>query len=185
MVVLPGRGYAAAGPVLRFPVLALEQLGPCETFVVAYPTILTGADNASALLAAAVADQRLSAIGSTTAAEVTIVAKSLGTEVLAAIAQQLPMDRALSALWLTPLFGLAGVRSGAAHSGLRSLLVAGSSDPYHDAAGFDAVADALDARTLILPNADHGLETSCDVLATIRNMHDLAQATLDFARDQR
>ncbi len=181
VVVLPGGGYGPLGPALRFPVLALEQLGPCEPLVVAYPAIPTGAPDASALLAAAVADQVLPAIRASTADHVTIVAKSLGTRALAGIASKLPIDRAIAAICLTPLFGAADVRDGAAGAGLPSLLVAGTSDPYHDQHGFDTVADTLDARTLLIPNADHGLETQGDVHATIRSMHVLAQATLDFA----
>lgn len=181
VVVLPGGGYGPLGPALRFPVLALEQLGPCEALVVAYPTIPTGAPDASALLATAVADQVLPAISASNADDVTIVAKSLGTRALAGIASKLPIDRAIAAIWLTPLFGATAVRDGAASSRLPSLLVAGSSDPYHDQHGFNTVADTLNARTLIIPNADHGLETQGDVHATIRSMHDLAQATLDFA----
>ena len=181
IVVLPGGGYGPQGPALRFPVLALEQLGPFETIVVAYPTVPTGAADASAMLTAAVVEQVLPAIQGAPTATVIFVAKSLGTRALAGICAQLPNDRTMSAIWLTPLFGVPEIRDRAATSGLRSLIVAGSVDPYHDPAGLDAVASALAASTLVVPNADHALEVRGDVLGTLHAMHSLTRAVLEFA----
>ena len=94
---------------------------------------------------------------------------------------QHPKDRTMSAIWLTPLFGVPEIRDRAATSGLRSLIVAGSVDPYHDPAGLDAVASALAASTLVVPNADHALEVRGDVLGTLHAMHSLTRAVLEFA----
>ena len=86
----------------------------------------------------------------------------------------------MSAIWLTPLFGAADVRELAAQSGLRSLIVAGDADPYHDADGFEHVARALGASTLIVERADHALEVPGDVGASIDALSALTAAVLDF-----
>ena len=82
------------------------------------------------------------------------LAKSLGTRALAGIADRLARNRLASAIWLTPLFGVPEVRELAAGSGMRSLIVAGDVDPYHDPDGFQQVASALCASTLIVEHAD-------------------------------
>lgn len=134
------------------------------------------------MLATVVSEQVLAAMRRSTDADVVIIAKSLGTRALAAIASSLPPDRHISAVWLTPLFGMDDVRSAAAQSGLRSLIVAGTADPYHDQSGFDAVRDALSADALLIPHADHSLEVPGDVFATLQAMQALTSAVLDFAR---
>jgi len=180
VVVLPGGGYGPQGAALRFPLLAVEQLGACESIVVAYPSIPAGAVDASSLLANAVAEQVLPAIRETSAEEVLFVAKSLGTRALAGICSLLPSGLSGTALWLTPLFGVPEVRDRAAASGLRSLIVAGSADPYHDRSGFDVVVSALRASTLLVPDADHALEVPGDVHASIRVLSVLTTAVLEF-----
>jgi hypothetical protein len=101
---------------------------------------------------------------------------------LAAVGPALPADRRISAIWLTPLFGVEDVRTAAMRTGLRSLIVAGTADEYHDQNGFDAVSTALRADTLLIPGADHSLEVLGDVFATVDAMRALSEAVLDFVR---
>ena len=112
--------------------------------------------------------------------EVVFVAKSLGTRALASFSQRLPSALPAQAIWLTPLFAEPEVRDRAAASGLRSLIVAGDVDPYHDDDGFDFVASALDASTLLVADADHSLEVPGDVQASIRAVTALTTAVIDF-----
>ena len=99
----------------------------------------------------------------------------IGQHLLRAPDRSVPVgDLADTAVWRPR-----GAWSGAG-SRLRSLIVGGSSDPYHDPAGFDAVATALDAATLIVPNADHALEVPGDVHATLNAMQSLIPAVLEF-----
>lgn len=180
VIVLPGGGYGPQGPALRFPVLALEQRGFCESMVVTYPSIPVGTTDTGTLLTDAIAEQVLPTLHGTSADEVVFVAKSLGTRALAGLCSRMPSDRSMAALWLTPLFEVPEVRDRAAASDIRSLIVAGSADPYHDQFGFDSVAAALDASTLLVPDADHALEIPGDVQATIRAMESLSRAVLEF-----
>ncbi len=108
------------------------------------------------------------------------VAKSLGSGILARIAPQLDVPSP-SAIWLTPLFRDAATRDGAIDSGWPALLVAGTAEFAHDDAGFDQVAVALDADTLLFEGADHGLEIPRNALATAEAMSRLVAAMLAFA----
>lgn len=183
IVVLPGGGYGPLGPALRFPILACRQISDGPTIEVTYPQ--TPEDDPTAtrieMVNTAVSQQVHAAMQDSPAANVVIVAKSLGTRALAATAPTLPRDRQIVAVWLTPLFGVDDVRTAAMRAGLHSLVVAGTADPYHDQAGFDAVSTALDADTLLIPGADHSLEVPGDIFATLEAMRSLSSAVLDFA----
>ena len=180
VVVLPGSGYGPQGAALRFPLLAIEQMGSAVSTVIAYPQIPSGTADPTSAFADAVAEQVLPMILETSADEVVFVAKSLGTRALAGFSHRLRPDLPATAIWLTPLFGEPEVRDRAAASGLRSLIVAGDADPYHDDAGFDLVASALDASTLLVADADHSLEVPGDAHASVRALAALTTAVIDF-----
>jgi hypothetical protein len=112
--------------------------------------------------------------------QVTFVAKSRGTLFLSTMA---PLRRAvgIQAVWVTPLLGLDYVRAGVVEKGWRSLVVAGSRDPYHDAGAHAEVCDAIGATSLILDGADHGLVVRGDVRATVEGFARLAEESLAFA----
>jgi hypothetical protein len=183
IVVLPGGGYGPLGPALRFPIIACRQISDGPTIEVTYPQTREDTPIATRIevMNAAVSQQVNAAMEQSPAANVVIVAKSLGTRALAAIATTLPRDRQIAAVWLTPLFGAEDVRTAAMRAGLQSLIVAGTADPYHDQVGFDSVSTALDADTLLIPGADHSLEIPGDVFATLEAMRSLSSAVLDFA----
>ncbi|MBV9804415.1 MAG: hypothetical protein JO130_14540 [Solirubrobacterales bacterium] len=84
------------------------------------------------------------------------------------------------AIWLTPLFGYAAVRSGAIACGWRSLLIAGEGDDYHDFEAHEAVREALCADSLILKDADHRLEIPGNPMATVESLRDLVDAVTRF-----
>ena len=180
VLVLPGGGYGPQGAALRFPLLAIEQLGPSDWKLISYPTIPAGTADAFSVLTDAVAEQVLSVIHDAQADEVAFLAKSLGTRALAGISQRIPRHLPARAIWLTPLFGAPEVRDLAAASGLRSLIIAGDADPYHYRDGLDLVATTLDASTLIVAEADHSLEVPGDVHASIRALTAITMAVIEF-----
>jgi pimeloyl-ACP methyl ester carboxylesterase len=181
VVVLPGGGYGPQGAALRFPVLALKQLGPADSRLISYPAVAPRTVDGTASLIDAVAEQVLPMMHECPADEVVFVAKSVGTRALAGISDRLPRNRSAGAIWLTPVFGVPEVRDCAAASGLRSLIVAGDADPYHDLDGFEHVARSLGASTLLIEKADHALEVPGDVRASIRGLTALVTAVLEFA----
>lgn len=185
-LLLPGGGYGAIGPVLRFPTLALEQRG-VDVTVLSYPKPLPETLDRDDCRAfdLAVRDRIQRAVDDEPCDELTFVAKSRGTMVLGSIGSELRLPLGVNVIWLTPVFHLDYVREGAARSGWRSLVVLGGADPYYtaDTAAHDEVVSALGAKLLVIESADHALEVPNDVIATLRAMERLAIAVLDFCRE--
>lgn len=177
-VVLPGGGYGPLGAALRFPVLALEAAG-ARTVTVDYPLSAVRDDHWLSQLRASVDEQVRAGVAE--AERVTFVAKSLGTAALAGLAPDAVGGAYVDAVWLTPLFGEAEVRAGAVRHGWRSLLVAGAADGYHRPDLHDAVADALQAESLVLAGSNHALEVPGHPLATVEVMRQLTEAVVRFA----
>ncbi len=180
-ILLPGRGYGPLGPALRLPRLAVEQAG-AEVLEIQYPFVPAGDDPGEwADLYRSVAEQVDTALSLTRPAQVTFIAKSLGTVVLASLPGERLLLPLVRAIWLTPIFGLESVRLGAIAKGWPSLLVAGEADQLHAPEHHDAVADALLAESLVLPRADHSLEVPGDVMATLDGLRALSEKVLAFA----
>ena len=181
-LVLPGGGYGPAGSALRFPALALAQCG-AEVCEVRYRTapprefdLEAGRD-----FYFAARDQLQAIVDEHQYTKVTFIAKSLGTMVLGAIGRELTLPAVVAAVWITPIFSLDYVRNGALARGWRSLIVSGAADRYYDPRATDQVVSSLGADSVVLDGADHSLEVSGDVLATIEGMQRLASAVVDFA----
>lgn len=179
-IVLPGRRYTALGPAIRIPILALEQRG-FAIREIAYPEVPQTKGGFPWESFGAVAARHIAeATEGDDWEDTVVVAKSLGTGVLAHIGGQLDLP-APRAIWLTPLFRSAAIRERAIGLGWRSLIVAGSADDAHDPDAFTQVATSLGADTLLIDGADHGLEVPGDVVTTVDVMRRLAVATLAFA----
>jgi hypothetical protein len=180
-IVLPGGGYTSLGPAIRFPVLALKQLGATVRDVT-YPEITAPTLDAVAweTVGSTVAGQIQRFVSDGDWGRVIVVAKSFGTSVLARIGPRLVLPDP-RAIWITPLFRSSATRAGAIALHWPSLLVAGTADDLHDADGFDEVRASLEAQSLVIAGADHGMEIPSDAAATAAAMGRLVQATLDFA----
>ena len=180
--VLSGRGYGPHGPVLHYPRLVLQHVGADVRTVVNPQLDQQGSDDEQwQQFFGNVAEQVTGFIRETEPRRVTFIAKSLGTIALANIEVDLsPSVDRVEAIWVTPLFGRDDVCSGAIAKGWRSLLVAGEADPYHDRDGHAAVVDAIAARSLVLPGADHSLEVDGDVHATLQAHRLLVDHVIDF-----
>ncbi len=177
-IVLPGRGYSAQGPALRLPILAAEQAG-YETTVIEYPVEALEAKDWDAVAESARRQVR-QALSSPLRGRVVVLAKSLGTRVLAETADELADFEQVSVVWVTPLFGDTGIRTAAVNANWRSLIVCGEVDPFHDVDGTAEVSAGVDAEVLVLPGADHALEVEGNVAATVAGLSTLADAALDF-----
>ena len=177
-VVLPGRGYGPLGATIRFPCLLLESLG-ARIAVIDYP-VAVSEPVALEEVARASRVQLESILNAVSPQRVTFISKSLGGAVLSSLNSDACRAARVEAIWLTPLFNDALVRSGAIKLGWRSLLVAGTADPYHDPDGFNVVRSALSGESLIVPGANHSLEVPKDPKATLSALHDLIAAVRSF-----
>jgi hypothetical protein len=183
IIVLPGRGYTAQGPAISIPVLALRESGGSEEVSnVSY--LPWQADNTTPyvdLQEMHVLRQIDAALKADTSGPVVFVAKSIGTEILTRVVRQVDLvNRAVSVIWITPLFGRPGRADAAIGLGFASLLVAGSADAEHALPEHRRVRDALHADELIVEGANHSLEVPNDVMATTAGFVQLGAATLAF-----
>lgn len=177
-VVLPGRGYTALGPAIRFPVLAAEEAGYAPV-VVEYPPEALAAQDLAAV-EGSVRRQIIELVAGRGAGRVTVIAKSLGTRMLTRVADLFDGVDPLSVIWLTPLFGDPDVARVAVELGSRSLIVVGEDDPLHDPSATTGVARALGAPVVALTGADHALEVPGDARATLTGLQTVTIETLHF-----
>lgn len=181
-ILLPGRGYGALGPALRLPRLAVEQSG-AEVVEIEYGPVPAADDPESwERLYVSAAERISTAVAERNPSQVTFIAKSLGTIVLASLPAEVPLPSSVRAVWLTPIFGRESVRLGAIGKGWPSLLVAGQADELHEQQHHETVANTLGARSLVLPGADHMLEVPGNVLATLDGFRAITESVLDFVR---
>jgi hypothetical protein len=181
-VVLPGGNNDPWTPPVLLPALALEQAGAAvERISYGDPKPRGLGLDDSAEFNAAVLEQVAEMIDRHDPDRVTFVAKSRGTLFLAAMDGG-ALACQVAAIWVTtPLVDLDYVRRGIVDKSWRSLLVAGSADPYHDPSIHSEIRAALGAEELIIDNANHGLVVERDALATADGYRQLAEASLVFA----
>lgn len=181
-ILLPGRGYGALGPVLRLPRLAVEQSG-AEVVEIEYGPVPAADDPESwERLYVSTAERISTAVSERNPSQLTFIAKSLGTIVLASLPAEVPLPSSVRAVWLTPIFGRESVRLGAIGRSWPSLLVAGQADELHEQQHHETVANTLGARSLVLPGADHMLEVPGNVLATLDGFRAITETVLEFVR---
>lgn len=155
----------------------MQQRG-ADVRVVDYPSLLVSAeapdeqqwDQAMQLLVDAIAE---AVRGST---RVTLLAKSLGTRVIARLPESL-LPRSTDAVWLTPIFADAAIATSAATKAWRSLYVYGSADPACDDDALRGVVAATGGSVLRIDGADHGLEVAGDAEASA---HALVRLTAEM-----
>ena len=185
VLVLPGSGYGADGPVLMLPAIALEQLG-ARAEIVAYPNWRPeGPDGAISDVAfrdAVVAAVRELIDEGAPPSRVTFVAKSLGTLLVALDGEAMAAGvGTVEAIWLTPTFGVEAIRDAVIARGWRSLVVSGDADRWFDREAMETVVAAVGGETLTIEGADHSLIIDGDVLATVEGLRRLAETVLRFA----
>lgn len=158
----------------------LRQLG-AEVQVIRYPQFLVSADapteqqweQASDLLSAAVLEHAAGA------SRVTLLAKSLGTRVIARLPHDL-LCADVAAVWLTPVFADTATAEAAAAKPWRSLYVYGTADPACDSTTLTQIVARTGGRVLAIDGGDHGLEVDADVEATVEALARVTREVLRF-----
>jgi hypothetical protein len=180
-LIFPGRRYGAEMPLLHYPAQGLLQLG-AGVHVVDYPQFLVEAETptdeqwreASGVIGAAVADRVEGA------SRVTLLAKSLGTRVIARLSPEgLPGD--VAAAWFTPVFVESATAVAAAAKPWRSLYVHGSADPSCDEVVLAEVVVATGGAVLRIDGGDHALEVAGDVEASLDALVRVTRAVVTLA----
>ncbi len=149
VVVLPGRGYTPAMPLLDFARRVALQHGWSVREIWWDPPEGWDPDWTAAQLAAAVGDHE---------GPVRVIGKSLGTTAAAYAGQE-----GYDAVWLTPLLRLPQVAAAIRTHPGRQLLVGGTADVD---AWDPVVAARLPADVLEVPGADHSMAVPDDAVRT-------------------
>ena len=171
-LVLPGRAYPPAAPLLELARQALLQHRLAVRQVWWDTTTWTADDVAD--LDGWVRRHAEEALASEGADRVVLVAKSLGTR-----AASYAAERGLDAVWLTPLLVEPVVAEGIAANAGRQLIVGGLADPLWDRAVARELADA-GCEVLELPDADHALCLDGDVVGSAGLWVEVARAVDAF-----
>lgn len=145
-LLLPGRGYTAAHPLLHWSATALHERG-WWVHAVTWDDAAFNVDDAGRVMVAEQALEDLLAAAPPASVTV-VVAKSVGTLAAAAAARA-----GLPAVWLTPLVEHEHVSSALAEYPVASLVVGGSGDPSWNARA------VFSGERREIADADHSLET--------------------------
>lgn len=151
-MVLPGRGYTPARPLLHFARRVLERQGWTVREVWWQPPMLPDYDRW-------VRQQAVTALDGVPPASL-LIGKSLGT-----LAAPVAAERELPAVWLTPLLSNPRVVEAIGRSTAATLLVGGTGDVLWDS----ALAHRSGHQVFEAVDADHSMETedplhSADIL---------------------
>lgn len=170
-VVLPGRAYSPAAPLLEFARQGLLQHGFTVRQVWWDSTTRAEADAPEGWVRRHV--ER--ALAEEAADRVLLVGKSLGTW-----AASYAAERGLDAVWLTPLLVVPELAEAIAANPGRQLLVGGLADDLWDHAVAAELADN-GCDVLEVADADHGMLTS-DAVRSAEIQLEVARATDRFLR---
>ncbi len=180
-LIFPGRRYGPELPLLRYPAQGMLQVG-ADVHVIDYPDFLIADDAPTEQQL----EQALEPISRTVAdriagaTRVTLLAKSLGTRVIARLAPGL-LPAEVDPVWLTPIFVDSTTAEAAGSRTWRSLYVYGSADPLCDEAVLRDVVAATGGTVLVIDEGDHALEVGGDVSASVDALVRVTTAVLDLA----
>jgi pimeloyl-ACP methyl ester carboxylesterase len=167
-VLAPGANYPTSAPLLFYARLAVERRGG-EVRPVTWRLPEGVDDNRHRI--DVIRGQVAEALGDDNAL---IIGKSLGS-----IAAELAAERALPAIWLTPLLTVPEVVNAIAAAAHPPLLIGGDADRLWDA----ATARRLSPHVLEIPGADHALHVPGPVSATTAVAGRVADALEAFIDD--
>ena len=109
---------------------------------------------------------------------VTLVGKSLGTRAMAHLLDGAP--EAWAAAWLTPMLAEPPVVAAVRGFGDRSLVVIGTADPHYDPGLLAELAADPKIETVVVEDADHGMDVPGDPVASVRALGRYVEALVRF-----
>lgn len=165
-IVLPGRRYAPAAPLLHYARAVLAHRGWTVQEI-----WWDGQPDDFAVLFDWVREQTAAALARETAGQVLLVGKSMGS-----FSAGLATERGLPAIWLTPVLSEPAVREAIRRSSAPSLLVGGTADSLWNG---DAARQS-GAEVLEIPDADHNLERADDPTGSVNILGQVTKALDEF-----
>lgn len=185
-VVLPGFGYTCDMPLLYFTVSHLCDQG-ADVLQVEYDYSrrpeyrdLAAAERHRWLLADVTAACR-AALDQRTYQQITLVGKSLGTRAMSHLLASEPRVQHARTIWLTPVWHETAVRAQLLSGAQPALIVIGTADPHYDAATVEAMRAVVQNELVVIPDAEHGLEVTGDVVRSVQALEEVLRAVQRFA----
>jgi len=145
--VTPGGGYGPDGPLLMFARVAVENRGG-TTQAVAWDFSNAPEDTQQRQQVVAQVEAAADDLTAATGAAPLLIGKSLGS-----LSAPVAADRALPAVWFTPLLRDEQTVAALRRATAPALLVGGAADKFWDG----QVARSLSPYVLEIPEADHGM----------------------------
>ncbi len=184
-LVFPGLGYHADLPVLYYAALQLFSSGADVLRLRFHYDLQPGFmqqpdETVAAWLEADAAAVLAYGRKRHAYAQITLIGKSLGTIALAGLLAHNPDLAHAGCLWLTPVLTNPLVVRALREAANPGLVVIGSADPYYNAALLDELAKKPNLRILVIPGADHALETPGDAHASVRAMENMVDGIQAF-----
>lgn len=186
-VVLPGFGYRCNQPLLWYPSRILLSLG-ADVLWVEYTY-----DGRQDWAAAGDEEQRAWLFDDVDAAtkavmdnryeRVTVIAKSLGTLALGHLLASKRVPDEAKLVWLTPVLSDPGLRSHLEGTRAPSLVVIGTNDHFYDRQFIEQLRRNEAIETLEIEGADHMLETSRSVVASVDILKCVIEAVQRFVSE--
>lgn len=185
-LVLPGFGYSCDMPLLYFTVSHLLDQG-ADVLQVEYDYSrrpeyrALDADERHRWLLADVAAAAQAALAQRSYRQFTVIGKSLGTRAMPHLLATEPRLRRARTIWFTPVW-----HEEAASAHLRSgtqpaLVVIGTADPYYNPALVEEMRAVDECEVLVVPDAEHGLEVTGDVVRSVQALEQAMRAVQRFA----
>lgn len=126
------------------------------------------------LLADATAAWR-AGLGQRTYERVVLIGKSLGTLAMGHLLTTTDQP-SVSAVWLTPMLAEERLRQQIRQYGGPSLFVIGAADPHFDPEVMEAMQAATKGEAVVVSDADHGMDSPGDSVASVRAVERVIEA---------
>ena len=186
-IVLPGFGYSCDMPLLYFTVSHLLDRG-ADVLQVEYQYSRRSdyraldADERQRWLLADVDAAWRAALVQRPYQQFTVIGKSLGTRAMPHLLAREPQLRHARTIWFTPVWQEEAVGLHLRRAAQPALLVIGTADPYYDPALVATLRAVDQCEVVVVPDAEHGLEVTGDVVRSVQAVEQALRAVQCFAR---
>jgi hypothetical protein len=113
-------------------------------------------------------------------ARVTLIGKSLGTLAMGHLLASVPSGIQMQAIWLTPLLTVPELGRQIRGRPPRSLFIIGTEDPWYDAGKLTELLQVTQGESLVIPGANHLLESAEGTIASLQVMEQVVRALHAF-----
>lgn len=184
-ILIPGFAYGQESPALYYPARLLSDMGAdvlrLERLYAEFPGFgdLAESERARVIVADALSACE-AGLKQRSYRRITLIGKSIGTLAMARLLTLMPALKGADCIWLTPLLENERMRRSILEHRPRSLFVIGTEDRFYNPELLSEVERGTEGRSLVIEEADHSLEISKSVTASIEVMSSLIREISAF-----